>query len=233
MPNYVTNIISFAGDDEAISALKNHVKNESVAFDFNKIKSLPKCLEGYESHLGILNRVKNALGVPLAENELLASLESKNRTRLCFEPVKELEIQAVIQGIANFKECGYIYWYDWALDNWGTKWNCMNVEDRNGSIEFQTAWSHPKKILLTLSAQFADVEIRAEYADEDIGYNCGYLSYKNGIITESNIAPNQDQRSNEEDRKWVEMALKLNNRKETVDDWFEPQPNSQANKNAT
>ena len=32
-------------------------------------------------------------------------------------------------------------WYDWRVENWGTKWNCSDVSINGNSIEFLTAWS--------------------------------------------------------------------------------------------
>lgn len=76
-------------------------------------------------------------------------------------------------------------WYDWNQANWGTKWNCYNVKSENETtFFFDTAWSSVPVIIETISLQFPDVEIIYEYADEDTGYNCGRLKFKNGLIEE-------------------------------------------------
>lgn len=76
-------------------------------------------------------------------------------------------------------------WYDWCIENWGTKWNaCNTYVVSDNEVEFDTAWSCPINIFIELSKQFSDVEIEVEYADEDIGYNCGKLVFLNGNIEE-------------------------------------------------
>lgn len=99
-------------------------------------------------------------------------------------------------GVKNFEDLGNLYidniikyqadsWYDWSCENWGTKWNATNtciVDDTE--IEFETAWSCPINIFKELSKQFKNVEIEVSFADEAIGYNCGYFTMLNGEFVE-------------------------------------------------
>lgn len=147
-------------------------------------------------------------------------LEYDNRVNQCFTPVKKEEIESVIRGLTNFKECGHIYWCDWTYENWGTKWNCYEVEERNESIKLETAWTHPVEVFKALSTQFPGVRIKVEFADEDIGSNCGYLVYENGDIAEEDIAPFWHYQTEEERRKWVGLAIKLNEHDQTVDEYL-------------
>jgi hypothetical protein len=80
-------------------------------------------------------------------------------------------------------------WRDWAMDNWGTKWNCYEVgewdlEDGQAEIQFDTAWSTPAAAMIALSEQWPALTFRIEYADEDIGYNCGIYTLKAGMVEE-------------------------------------------------
>ena len=87
--------------------------------------------------------------------------------------------------INNILQYGADSWYDWCCENWGTKWNATNtyiVDDTE--IEFSTAWSCPVNIFKELSRQFSGVEIVVEFADEDIGSNCGKITFLNGEIEE-------------------------------------------------
>ncbi|MEC6909646.1 hypothetical protein VXS04_18445 [Photobacterium piscicola] len=56
-------------------------------------------------------------------------------------------------------------------------------------IRFQSAWSMPEPSYRAMSKRFPDVVFYVQYADEDIGSNCGEIRLKNGIVIESNIAP--------------------------------------------
>jgi hypothetical protein len=72
-------------------------------------------------------------------------------------------------------------WYDWSIDNWGTKWDVSeSYEDENGFICFDTAWSTPASLILHLSDKYTDLSFEVLYADEDLGSNCGRYVFKNG-----------------------------------------------------
>lgn len=72
-------------------------------------------------------------------------------------------------------------WYDWCVENWGTKWEVSeSYEDDCGFICFDTAWSTPATAILSLSEQYADLSFEVEYADEDLGNNCGRYIFKSG-----------------------------------------------------
>lgn len=72
-------------------------------------------------------------------------------------------------------------WYQWSVENWGTKWNAYDIEKWENIIEFQTAWSHPYPVIVAMSKRFPDVTFNIEYADEDIhGDNFGAYQITNG-----------------------------------------------------
>lgn len=55
-------------------------------------------------------------------------------------------------------EEGVICWYDWNIENWGTKWNAYNfklhkLENNKVTVEFDTAWSEPVQIFEELENQ--------------------------------------------------------------------------------
>lgn len=78
-------------------------------------------------------------------------------------------------------------WYDWSLENWGTKWDVSETyEDENGWVCFDTAWSTPFVIMLKLSERYPDLTLEVKFADEDLGNNCGEYILKNGEDIESN-----------------------------------------------
>ena len=87
--------------------------------------------------------------------------------------------------INNILQYGADSWYDWCCENWGTKWNASDtyIIDDN-EIEFSTAWSCPVNIFKELSKQFSGVEIAVDFADEDIGSNCGKITFLNGEMEE-------------------------------------------------
>ena len=51
-------------------------------------------------------------------------------------------------------------WYNWRLQNWGTKWDCYEVDIDDSELEygfevtFDTAWSPPEEICAAIKEQF-------------------------------------------------------------------------------
>ena len=83
---------------------------------------------------------------------------------------------------------GHDNWYDWALENWGTKWGFYDGGVINDdSVYFMTAWATPYKAIQKLSEKFPSVTIKVQYADEDFGHNVGEYTFLNGIEIEINI----------------------------------------------
>ncbi|MBR1591709.1 MAG: hypothetical protein IJ666_01705 [Ruminococcus sp.] len=74
--------------------------------------------------------------------------------------------------------------YNWAIANWGTKWNSYGYTEetdfKDGKLTFLTAWSAPHPILQKLSEMYPDIRLEHEWADEDIGMNCGRHEYFDG-----------------------------------------------------
>ena len=69
----------------------------------------------------------------------------------------------------------------WCIANWGTKWNSYGYTAdtgfKDGKLTFLTAWSAPHPVLEKLSEMYSDVKFEHEWADEDIGMNCGRHIY--------------------------------------------------------
>jgi hypothetical protein len=72
-------------------------------------------------------------------------------------------------------------WYDWHIDNWGTKWNAYDGYTIVGksciTLVFNTAWSFPEPIARQVAEILKDYDIEIKYADEDWGFNCGRMRY--------------------------------------------------------
>ena len=80
----------------------------------------------------------------------------------------------------NILEYGFDTRYDWSCENWGTKWGaCHTYYVDENNIEFDTAWSCPFKIFEEISKKY-NTRVEVEFADEDIGNNCGIVIYDKG-----------------------------------------------------
>lgn len=76
----------------------------------------------------------------------------------------------------------------WCIAKWGTKWNSygytVDMSFKDGKLTFLTAWSAPHPVLEKLSEMYPDIKFEHEWADEDIGMNCGRHIYFDGERTE-------------------------------------------------
>jgi len=102
------------------------------------------------------------------------------------KPVEEMIDRGKI-AVENVQKFGHSTWYEWRTDpdNWNTKWNAYDCEtDRadEGILRFQTAWSAPHPVIRKLSEMYPEVHFIHEWADEDIGYNCGKAEYQKGFM---------------------------------------------------
>ena len=85
-------------------------------------------------------------------------------------------------------------WYDWSIDNWGTKWNAYGYDylpHKEDAIVFNTAWSAVPQIIAKLSEASPEVTMDYCWADEDFGSNTGRLQFKNGEVIEGYIPEDQ------------------------------------------
>ncbi len=88
-------------------------------------------------------------------------------------------------------------WYNWRVENWGTKWDAYEVEmtrvdDKTLNYIFLTAWASPIYALVALSEKYPNLEFKLMFADEDIGNNCGYLQIVGGDIVQEDYPDDAD-----------------------------------------
>lgn len=81
-------------------------------------------------------------------------------------------------------------WYDWRIENWGTKWDAYhqsatqadNSSDGAGSYTFSTAWAPPIPVIRRLATIFPDIKFKWQWADEDYGNNLGEVRFASGTL---------------------------------------------------
>lgn len=74
-------------------------------------------------------------------------------------------------------ETGHISWYEWCIENWGTKWGAYDYEERErgeGSFtfKFETAWSFPEPIFRKLEQVYPDLVFDVAAYDEGSNFGC-------------------------------------------------------------
>lgn len=218
MPNHVITRLKIQDLGGAILAdVQASFLNADRKIDFNVISEMPTCLADFSPDISILNRATLALGkMPdpslIKEDNLIERLKISNCIRDASTPALVDDIDGIIRAISNYKQCGYMYWYDWSVDQWGTKWNAYGQPDGGFAaeateFEFETAWSHPVKLISLVSTRNPTVTLRIEYADEDIGSNCGSYTIKNGEVSEVRIAPKIKDQTSGEKKEFAALAF--------------------------
>ena len=194
MPNHIRNKIELIGSNEEIELF---VKRYSETVDgielfpsFDKIVKMPECFSDLNPHHGIIDAVKNKYGVGYHANPLIRSLEISNRENNN-EDFNDEEKKVFEKCCKAYEETGFIYWYDWRLHFWGTKWGAYECErlDENTFV-FDTAWSGVPKMIEKMANEFKNIKIIYSYSDEDTGNNVGIYIFKNGKTNSTPIENN-------------------------------------------
>ena len=134
-----------------------------------------------------VNRIK-LIGDPDTVKRIMGAVKNESGTgTIDFEriiPMPE-NIYRGNLGQEEFKKYGKNNWYDWCIANWGTKWNAYGFDNNarqraDNEIIFLTACSAPHPVIQRLAEMFPEIKINHEWADEDIGMNCGRYQYYDG-----------------------------------------------------
>lgn len=196
MPNHVTNIINYSGDEKTVRQMLDQIKSDELGIgtiDFNKIAPMPESLNivagsqtdhGLKAYRDFID-VYTLMGT--LEKDLLhipkASETAFLKKRADINPEEWSLGRTAFQ---NLQQYGAPTWYEWCINNWGTKWNAYGYDDgsdysEKGCLWFQTAWSAPHPIMDKIAELYPTLEFTHAWADEDIGHNCGLITYSEGV----------------------------------------------------
>ena len=197
MANWV--LAKINASNEVINALKN---NEGE-IDFNTVLLRPAIFNEFGEFIPVIlrsdleNLIKH-LNAKDKENgleplsERLANIPADKLAEFEKQTRESIEREAAIidkidaENLALQAYCklttGSSDPLDWSTKHWGTKWNASEVIIDDKYLEMQTPWSFPFPVIYELSKKFPDETISVDYADEDLGYNCGSFAVKNGEI---------------------------------------------------
>lgn len=178
MPNHVINHLKITGHPTHVADVLKAVKYGDEPFSFESFCPMPEELREVRSPVNIVSKAEY-------------DKEMKDIERRKENPTDQDKWMGFSHSITKKMSEDYIQrfgadnWYDWAIQNWGTKWGCYQVEDYgDGEFTFQTAWSGAHQAIRNLSEQFPFVEFTLRYSDEDAGSNCGVYVFQDGIKDE-------------------------------------------------
>ncbi len=206
MPNWCYNEIEMKREDAEkylLAMRKDKDGEEKLTVDFNKLIPMPESLNvtcgssnKYDIYAYLSNKGEKTVAQILAENnekalnEMFGSFspvtEILNQMASAFLDMAKDDISksydAGKQLVDNYTEHGATTWYDWRIQNWGTKWNACDTEIKengdNVSVLFNTAWAPPINALNELAkhADFIDI---THTEDDD---RLDILEGKNGTL---------------------------------------------------
>ena len=200
MPNHVINMVSITGEQDKIREMLESIQNDEKGFgtiDFNKIIPMPESMnieagsntyKGLEAYAGFIQIYTLAGTREDADMEHIPK-EAEEAFLRMRKDITPAQWELGKTAYENQSKYGAPTWYEWAISKWGTKWNAYDcvpcdVADDHTELCFLTAWSAPYPVLRRLSAQYPELSFSHEWADEDIGVNCGRHEYSNGCFME-------------------------------------------------
>lgn len=208
MPNWVTHRVVVTGPEDEIERFSNEIivpdEGGHPRLDFPRVIAIPEALENVpisnwdeaawtawygpeiqlpptsaiDLILGMGKYVNYWLEMPWAKKAGLRTREDFQEYLLKRDPKSKIAADKLERNRSNY---GAFSSYDWAIRNWGTKWNSRHfdpVERSAGMMEFRfdTAWSPPEPIFWELSRLYPKLRWDIKSFDE------GHLYAMKGLI---------------------------------------------------
>lgn len=161
MPNYCTNELFIQGNKEQLKQLRNQLINVDD--------------KGYEQIT-----FENIFPTPQA----LVNLTSPTRAE-----GDETEEDFELRQQTNKELYGATDWYNWRVQNWGTKWDSCDTfyvtskKDDELNVGFSTAWAPPIGVLQKIGELYPELEITCYYIEEGVGF-CGMFYTNDGMSSD-------------------------------------------------
>jgi hypothetical protein len=195
MPNHYTTKVTVLGPQADIDTFRakhfNKDAEGTLGLDFNTVIPMPEVIKGTESSstvdtglllLGrddILNSNRRGFGLddrgvadmlnwPWVKEAGVTDVAGLKKLLLERKPDCLEKAQRAIDA---YEQTGFISWYDWSIENWGTKWNSYELHMvRSGSgtlcFSFQTAWAPPLPVLNRLRQMYPKLTFQVKGRDE-------------------------------------------------------------------
>ena len=234
MANWVYNTLTVSrkvwdGIKTPFNAERHAVKDhEGYTFDFNAIVPMPEALSntvaGSDERWGICAYLSKKYDttdekeIYAKEKDLLVSINSffsEQSVKSALEVVLKDEeksfdeyVKIGEEYVALYEKYGYCDWYNWAIDNWGTKWNAHDVtiddtEDEVVYLTFNTAWDPPYPIYEKLAEMYPDEEISGYCEEEADNFMPFEWEVADGSIYSWEVAREDDEEDDDDEEEEV------------------------------
>lgn len=153
-----------------------------VGYDLTKAHPMPEALVGTRSP---------APSSPEPHENWVTMLEEGTMTQERFDELCAENIKFYEQGQKAYAETGYTDWYDWANNEWGTKWPPrfehddpeLSEEFAQISMYYETAWSPASGLVTKMSERFPNLVFEVSVTEEANLY-VGASRFHNGKAIE-------------------------------------------------
>lgn len=179
MPNWCYNGLSISGPTEDIQAFDEQFKRTHSEMS-GGTTSFPSPVSG-ESLYGVISKaVEYKVEVdPKSFAAQVHYIDSiKEVTGYSFNNFVPMTIESYISG-----------WYDWSIENWGTKWDISDAyseihDNKDGTstanYNFDTAWGPSEAVVAVMAKQYPSLVIEHTFEEPGVGL-AGEVRYEYGM----------------------------------------------------
>jgi hypothetical protein len=197
----IRNGLAVSGANEAVDAFFEAIgggvdeSNFPICINFEKIKPMPDALRiecgsrndgalklytefAKESagiaEIGIMMGDKGADTVKRLTAELMTNYNKRTE--------KDPELLSFGEKLFNnIRDYGAPTWYEWSIQNWGSKWNAYSQERLDDTtILFDTANKDVRNLMQELSNKYPDLLMSYKFAEEQWGNHTGEFEFEGG-----------------------------------------------------
>ena len=173
MPNHCHNRVSFYGDSESEIQKLHDIFSKGLEND-DEVDT--------GTVFGHFIPEPDWSTVPLHENDVKEYSFSNPRGEVGECPKMIIDKDRPFRSGLRFESTDVMddRWYNWRVQNWGTKWDCYTLEiddtdlPHGFEVTFETAWSPPEEVCSAIREQYPNVSISWFY-DEPGCEIAGYL----------------------------------------------------------
>lgn len=169
MPNWCSNELSVSGEEHEVQKFRLKVESKESCLDFEKISPIPKVFKNIST---------GGCTIGGKQVHIWKTVNGKNIAI----PKRTLE--------AWKKKYGSCDWYDWCVNNWGTKWNANDAQCNDDGdcvwYRFETAWAPPIQWLEKASKKFPKLNFKLKYEEEGMGF-MGCAKAEGGMVEDKCI----------------------------------------------
>lgn len=196
MPNHVTTICTVTGPATYVAMFSAaHIvprpDGKGPHFDFRTIVPVPASIDATAEH-----RKCGDVGIEMAAIAILLGTRNDFKAFPYSYPQHKARYGDTAKDVVNAlakdggdalefgkralraaAETGHAGWYEWNIENWGTKWGAYGYEPRPSKpgklvFKFETAWSFPEPIFRKLAAMYPGLVFAVRSFDEGWNFAC-------------------------------------------------------------